>query len=107
MATNLIPFNATGFQPSASSSATVKPDQTRRSWWSPIFGWSSDPDYVSPDSSATVKLVSRSDRVAPVVFTEEKARRLRMLTQETYHDKMYHSAIASRLATEYGDKSDL
>lgn len=36
----------------------------------------------------------------PVIFTEEKARILRKATREgkTFHDKWYHSAIASRLA---------
>ncbi|KAG0554964.1 hypothetical protein M758_12G136900 [Ceratodon purpureus] len=36
-----------------------------------------------------------------VVFTEEKARRLRQENRatQTFHDKWYHSAIASRLAT--------
>ncbi|THU52344.1 hypothetical protein C4D60_Mb10t03030 [Musa balbisiana] len=37
-----------------------------------------------------------------VAFTEEKARELRMRTMETeaFHDVMYHSAIASRLASD-------
>jgi hypothetical protein len=41
----------------------------------------------------------RSERT--VVFTEEKARRLRKENRatQTFHDKWYHSAIASRLAT--------
>lgn len=40
----------------------------------------------------------RSERV---IFTEEKARRLRKENRATmtFHDKWYHSAIASRLAT--------
>ncbi|KAI3754279.1 hypothetical protein L1987_54059 [Smallanthus sonchifolius] len=42
---------------------------------------------------------------SPVNFTEEKARKLRMLTTETasFHDAMYHSAIASRFASDFSD----
>lgn len=40
-------------------------------------------------------------RLGRVIFTEEKARRMRKENRatSTFHDKWYHSAIASRLAT--------
>jgi hypothetical protein len=45
---------------------------------------------------------------APGCFTEEKARQLRMKTMETelFHDALYHSAIASCLASDFSDRSD-
>ncbi|KAK9069089.1 hypothetical protein SSX86_013205 [Deinandra increscens subsp. villosa] len=98
--------------------------QPRKSWWTPLFGWSSDPDYIidsatntdqiKPNNitfSATISDQSGLDRKAvrsPAKFTEEKARKLRMLTMETesFPDAMYHSAIASRLASDFSDRSD-
>ncbi|KAL3824319.1 hypothetical protein ACJIZ3_020348 [Penstemon smallii] len=91
-------------------------NSTRSSnWWTPIFGWSSEPNYIN----GAVKIesgqeggMSRPDngsgRVRPEKklfkgwFTEEKAKELRKKTMETstFHDIMYHSAIASRLASD-------
>ncbi|KAF7152069.1 hypothetical protein RHSIM_Rhsim01G0078800 [Rhododendron simsii] len=47
-------------------------------------------------------------RFALGTFTDEKARRLRLMTTDTgaFHDAMYHSAIASRLVSEFSDQSD-
>uniref|UniRef100_A0A453EAW0 Uncharacterized protein n=1 Tax=Aegilops tauschii subsp. strangulata TaxID=200361 RepID=A0A453EAW0_AEGTS len=52
-------------------------------WWAPLLGWSGQPDYIEPQPAA------------------EPARqlRLRMMETESFHDVMYHSAIASRLAS--------
>ncbi|KAJ0759761.1 hypothetical protein HanPI659440_Chr04g0140101 [Helianthus annuus] len=104
--------NTSAFTASASSSGK---------WWTPLFGWSSDPDYIHNSSSTTViegsesvtetldldkrdECRSRSgsgSRFTPGGFTEEKAKQLRMKTVETnFHDVMYHSAIASRLASD-------
>ncbi|KAJ0816647.1 hypothetical protein HanPI659440_Chr00c11g0722951 [Helianthus annuus] len=104
--------NTSAFTTSASSSGK---------WWTPLFGWSSDPDYINNSSSTTVtdgsvtvtetetsdldkrdECRSRSgSRFTPGGFTEEKAKQLRMKTVETnFHDVMYHSAIASRLASD-------
>ncbi|RWV97409.1 hypothetical protein GW17_00039803 [Ensete ventricosum] len=81
-------------------------------WWVPLFGWSSEPDYIDGPvtQEASVKGVAaetegKSRRPAGrrfATFTEEKARELRMRTMETeaFHDVMYHSAIASRLASD-------
>ncbi|KAL8239773.1 hypothetical protein R6Q59_016340 [Mikania micrantha] len=102
---------------SASSSGNRKPDPQRKSWWTPLFGWSSDPDYIdSHKNSTNTTSLSDSDpdqrtvrsRVSPANFTDEKARKLRMMTMESesFHDAMYHSAIASRLASDFSDRSD-
>ena len=115
MASTLSVFNPTGIRASAVSGPR-KLDQNRRrasqpTWWSPIFGWSSDPDYIVGESaeksagalegkdSETAR--SRS-RFTLGCFTEEKAKQLRRKTMESasFHDIMYHSSIASRLASD-------
>ncbi|XP_061365091.1 uncharacterized protein LOC133308477 [Gastrolobium bilobum] len=97
-----------------SAAAPGKPDPENQKagssiWWAPLFGWSTDPDYLS---SSSLKVSEGSDperepvrprsKFAPGCFTEEKARQLRKKTMETstFHDIMYHSAIASRLASD-------
>ncbi|KAK1436827.1 hypothetical protein QVD17_02611 [Tagetes erecta] len=87
-------------------------------WWSPLFGWSSDPDYIHNHNSTTdgsvtdVSDLKKGDRCKPCFtpggFTEEKAKQLRMKTIETanFHDVMYHSAIASRLASDVSGQYD-
>ncbi|KAI3701477.1 hypothetical protein L6452_26583 [Arctium lappa] len=119
---------------STSTAGHHKSDSQRKSWWTPLFGWSSEPDYIdsgntensrknTTTTTTTTTLSTRSgavsesdldqrtvrSRISPVNFTEEKARKLRMLTKETesFHDAMYHSAIASRLASDFSDRSDL
>ncbi|KAK8581263.1 hypothetical protein V6N13_144299 [Hibiscus sabdariffa] len=108
----------------ASSGSLERPDPRRKkpvsssssssSWWAPLFGWSSNPDYLNggntgltserktdvadPDSDP-----SRSRlRCTTGCFTEEKAKQLRRKTMENaaFHDMMYHSAIASRMASD-------
>ncbi|KAL3511847.1 hypothetical protein ACH5RR_024564 [Cinchona calisaya] len=89
-------------------------------WWTPLFGWSSDPDYVqvqqtsnshSNDANRSIKSEpgrgtnsssSSRSKFGVGCFTEEKAKELRRKTREnsTFHDIMYHSAIASRLASD-------
>ncbi|XP_038898524.1 uncharacterized protein LOC120086132 [Benincasa hispida] len=116
MATNLAVFHPAPIR--ASSSGKSEPNRrkaTAPKWWSPIFGWSSEPDYVL--SSAAEQSVLNAEpeleggrtrsRFAPGCFTEEKAKLLRMKTLEssTFHDIMYHSAIASRLASDLSDRS--
>ncbi|KAK2974355.1 hypothetical protein RJ640_021211 [Escallonia rubra] len=89
-------------QPSSSSS---------QSWWTPLFGWSSDPDYISSAAGSAAEDVGPAakqaswSRFAPGCFTEEKARQLRMKTLDTttFHDIMYHSAIAARLASDVSE----
>ncbi|XWS20374.1 hypothetical protein CRYUN_Cryun31cG0096000 [Craigia yunnanensis] len=104
----------------ASSGSLKKPDPSRKkpvsssSWWTPLFGWSSNPDYLNNSNaghpSERKPEVSNSDtdpgrsrsRRALGCFTEEKAKQLRRKTMEnaSFHDMMYHSAIASRLASD-------
>ncbi|KAK6148941.1 hypothetical protein DH2020_016466 [Rehmannia glutinosa] len=80
-------------------------------WWAPLFGLSSEPDYISGNvkiEAGSGQIEHGSGRVAPEknlfrgCFTEEKAKELRKKTVEssTFHDIMYHSAIASRLASD-------
>ncbi|CAH8358265.1 unnamed protein product [Eruca vesicaria subsp. sativa] len=85
-----------------------KPDQTGKkpgSWWAPLFGWSSEPDYVNnnnSNNSSSVNLESDLDKTTRRCLTEEKAKQLRMKIAQvsTFHEVMYHSAIASRLASD-------
>ncbi|KAK4359460.1 hypothetical protein RND71_021689 [Anisodus tanguticus] len=109
------------------SSNRVNPDLTRSKptsmssssarWWIPLFGWSSEADYIV-DSRSTISKTGPSKEVSgqisdpeagrvryklqPGCFTDDKAKELRKMTIESYnfHDKMYHSAIASRLASD-------
>ena len=88
------------------------------SWWTPLFGWPSEPDYfeesvageagypVEKKAEKETQEMRRSGR--SIAFTEDKARRLRMMTAETsaFHDIMYHSSIASRLASDFSARSD-
>ena len=128
MATHLLTFRPTGIYACAVP-GHPKPDPTGRkstssssstNWWGPLFGWSTEPDYLDSDSktedkekreleSETAEKPARSSKFSPGCFTEEKARQLRMMTYKTlsFHDPMYHSAIASRLASDFKDRSDL
>lgn len=75
-------------------------------WWAPLLGWSGQPDYIDGAPPAPPR-EEEDERAAKGqgqrrfgVLTEEKARQLRarMVETESFHDAMYHSAIASRLA---------
>ncbi|KAK4395296.1 hypothetical protein Sango_1683900 [Sesamum angolense] len=109
MATTIHSFRT----PIVSSAASPNPRNRRsppaaalsNSWWTPIFGWSSEPDYIG----GGVKIEAADNGSAGAeknlfrgCFTEEKAKELRKKTVETstFHDIMYHSAIASRLASD-------
>ncbi|XP_038880363.1 uncharacterized protein LOC120072011 [Benincasa hispida] len=125
MATNLLTFPPAGIRACAAS-ADRRSDHNRRktssssNWWAPVFGWSSEPDYIDSANKAEPQDlaggVSKSDpetksvraRFSPGCFTEAKARQLRMMTTETesFHDVMYHSAIASRLASDFKTRAD-
>ncbi|KAL2338326.1 hypothetical protein Fmac_012772 [Flemingia macrophylla] len=88
-------------------------------WWTPLFGWSSEPDYIDSDNKSLSMQPAKLEAVPPANesktarprfaggFTEEKARQLRKMTVESFHDTMYHSAIASRLASDFDARSDL
>ena len=73
-------------------------------WWAPLLGWSGKADYIEAPAPAAdaAKEAAAAGRGRAFVggLTEEKARELRarMAQTESFHDAMYHSAIASRLA---------
>ncbi|CAO2205403.1 unnamed protein product [Urochloa humidicola] len=90
-------------------------------WWAPLLGWSGQPDYIDAQPAAAPAAAAAADELLMQqhlqghrgaasrrfgVLTEDKARRLRMQMMETesFHDAMYHSAIASRLASAAPDK---
>ncbi|XP_073129038.1 uncharacterized protein [Henckelia pumila] len=89
--------------PIISSAASINPPRPRSthsiSWWAPIFGWSPEPDYIN-GSARTDSVQEKSCFRGRL--TEEKAKELRKKTVATssFHDIMYHSAIASRLASD-------
>lgn len=119
MASNLLHF-----RPAVIGACAQRADQDRRknpsssNQWIPLFGWSSEPDYIDStskthcqektlgvsESGSNPKALST--RYAPGCFTEEKAKQLRMMTMETeaFHDAMYHSTIASRLASDFRNR---
>ncbi|XP_071911844.1 uncharacterized protein [Coffea arabica] len=126
MATTMLPISAVGVRACASTGTRKADVNNRRSsssnWWSPIFGWSAEPDYIDTDNKrgdlSSISKKSEQDqdpkpvaksRFAPGSFTAEKARQLRMMTtgSSTFHDVMYHSAIASRLASDFSGRSEL
>ncbi|KAH0466399.1 hypothetical protein IEQ34_003637 [Dendrobium chrysotoxum] len=85
-------------------------------WWTPLFGWGAQPDYIdcgdqsSPEKAAATDPAMESRKSSARIFTgftEEKARelRMRMLETESFHDAMYHSSIASRLASDVRRRS--
>ncbi|XP_068649137.1 uncharacterized protein [Aristolochia californica] len=112
--------------PSSSSSGRRKSDRSdahrlrvsSSNWWTPLFGWASDPDYTNDheEDAAAQKARNVPDkenaesqprrRYAPGCFTQEKAKQLRLKTMETetFHDVMYHSSIASRLASDLSNR---
>ncbi|TKW13738.1 hypothetical protein SEVIR_5G120500v4 [Setaria viridis] len=85
-------------------------------WWAPLLGWSGQPDYIDAQPGAAaaeeaqhqLQQQTRAGAAARRfgVLTEDKARqlRMRMMETESFHDAMYHSAIASRLASAAPDK---
>ncbi|GJN37325.1 hypothetical protein PR202_gb26263 [Eleusine coracana subsp. coracana] len=80
-------------------------------WWAPLLGWSGQPDYIDAQPAAASEEPQHRGAAAPRrfgVLTEDKARQLRMQMMETesFHDAMYHSAIASRLASAAPDGTD-
>ncbi|XP_051223460.1 uncharacterized protein [Lolium perenne] len=97
----------TTFRPRASASTSADTKRVRAGapdggkWWAPLVGWSGRADYLE---AATPVVAEEEEDKAGRSFvgrlTEEKARQLRarMAEMESFHDAMYHSAIASRLA---------
>ncbi|XP_010688090.2 uncharacterized protein LOC104902108 [Beta vulgaris subsp. vulgaris] len=111
MATNLLPTHSFLAPSTTTFRRKTAVNSTSGKWWTPIFGWSSDVDYI--DSSSKDENPAKSDnipakpRFSPGSFTEEKAKQLRLMTKDTaaFHDVMYHSAIASRLASDFSGRN--
>ena len=80
-----------------------------------MFGWGAEPDYIesgegSSPETASAPVQAEGRRITALrytAFTEEKAKelRMRMMETESFHDVMYHSAIASRLASDVRRRS--
>ncbi|KAL2929423.1 SH3 domain and tetratricopeptide repeat-containing protein 1 [Bienertia sinuspersici] len=114
MATTILPTHTFSVRASAASDNTRRKTSTGTTsggkWWAPIFGWSTNADYIDSSSSSKEESkalrsesVSEKSKFSRGCFTEEKAKQLRMMTKDTasFHDAMYHSAIASRLASDF------
>ncbi|KAH0925968.1 hypothetical protein HID58_018224 [Brassica napus] len=70
---------------SSGSGSMKNPDPNRKkpvSWWAPLFGIPSEPDYLNIETSSSVAPESNGSEAS------------------TFHEVMYHSAIASRLASD-------
>ncbi|KAL5065022.1 hypothetical protein RYX36_026759 [Vicia faba] len=117
MASSMIPIRAVAIQACAGSGNRIPdPDLRKNSsstnWWTPLFGWSSEPDYINSDNKAPNPQSESDPTLKPAKLrfagglTEEKAKQLRMMTTDSFHDTMYHSAIASRLASDFKARSD-
>ncbi|WOG91175.1 hypothetical protein DCAR_0310423 [Daucus carota subsp. sativus] len=113
MATSYLPFRATTVRSAFRNHDSSRTQKTSNpKWWAPLVSWSSEPDYFDSDLSAKAEAKPETtepikSRIAPGSFTEEKARKLRLMTKDTaFHDAMYHSVIASRLAFDSNDRSD-
>ncbi|KAF8034434.1 hypothetical protein BT93_C0670 [Corymbia citriodora subsp. variegata] len=137
MATALLPYGPLAVRAAASSSSADRnpgpagrrtPASSNNKWLGPIFGFSSEPSYIDSagggkdacssrkadleGSSSSLSAAAKPGRSRPnpIRFTEEKARLLRLITSHhaaSLHDAMYHSAIASHLASDFGNQADL
>jgi hypothetical protein len=100
---------ATAFRPRATVVASASAGAKRLragapkggKWWAPLVGWSGRADYI--ETAAPVVEEEEEEKAGRSFaggLTEEKARqlRVRMAEMDSFHDAMYHSAIASRLA---------
>ncbi|GAA0147037.1 hypothetical protein LIER_06837 [Lithospermum erythrorhizon] len=122
MSTAMLPIKPAGVRACATTTSHRKAEVSKgkvstSKWWGPVFGWSTEPDYIvdteenkknniDPDPKTAMfgsGSVSSKPRFAPGAFTEEKARQLRIMTTETtaFHDAMYHSSIATKLASDF------
>ncbi|KAK4599226.1 hypothetical protein RGQ29_009327 [Quercus rubra] len=70
-------------------------------WWTPLFGWSSKPDYIDSRNSNNKKQIKSEKLEMELDLARTRTRFTPMMTKETksFHDKMYHSAIASHNPT--------
>ncbi|XP_062230917.1 uncharacterized protein LOC133928544 [Phragmites australis] len=96
---------AVSVRPRASAAAgVVRAGADGGKWWAPLLGWSARADYLEAPAPVVAPAAEEAGKAGQRAFvgglTEEKARELRarMVETESFHDAMYHSAIASRLA---------
>uniref|UniRef100_A0A7N0T7T9 Uncharacterized protein n=1 Tax=Kalanchoe fedtschenkoi TaxID=63787 RepID=A0A7N0T7T9_KALFE len=118
MSTSFITFNPTALSAAARCKRDPSSNNNRKqpsstSWFAPLFGWPNTPDYIESAADPQTadpepKAAAARSRFVPRGFTDEKAKQLRMMTtgRDAFHDVMYHSAIASRLASDFSIKSD-
>ncbi|CAA2976163.1 uncharacterized protein LOC111407823 [Olea europaea var. sylvestris] len=108
MASGLLPFRPLTIVRASISADDRKPEAKKSSsyhWWAPLFGVSSEPDYLQSDyKKSNPDPIEARSRFTPGSFTEEKAKQLRRMTTNTSSHDMYHSAIASRLASDFADR---
>eukprot|EP01018_Ginkgo_biloba_P009661 Gb_38573 [translate_table: standard] len=86
-------------------------EKTKFRWWVSLLGWRPDdgsikfdaPKSVVEDADNEERKNTRQSKFMPGKFTPEKAKLLRknLMATASFHDKMYHSAIASRLASSH------
>ncbi|KAH6803123.1 hypothetical protein C2S51_034569 [Perilla frutescens var. frutescens] len=104
----MLPFQPVVVHPAA---ATISIDGNKSpKWWAPLFGFASEPDYINPGDKKSKPAEGdwkpAKTRFAPGSFTEKKAKQFRRMTCDasSFHETMYHSAIASRLASDFSDR---
>ncbi|XP_047308113.1 uncharacterized protein LOC124911653 [Impatiens glandulifera] len=116
MATSITPIRSIVIRASSNSDPSRRPTTSSANWWTPLFGFSSDQiNYIETTTSTAkpsvvVVVDTKKSTRSPSAgrLTSEKARQLRILTSETstFHDVMYHSAIASRLASDFSHNNN-
>ncbi|KAG7030406.1 hypothetical protein SDJN02_08753, partial [Cucurbita argyrosperma subsp. argyrosperma] len=109
MTTNLLVFRPIGIRPSASAGTGHRksdPQRHYRPWWKPC-----PPNKITegaqpnPNSDSNSAEKAAGSRFSPGGLTAEKARQLRIMTSKTdcFQDGMYHSGVASRLASDFSN----
>ncbi|GFP90440.1 hypothetical protein PHJA_001187900 [Phtheirospermum japonicum] len=103
MANSISSFRSPIFSSATPTHRNIPPQAVQSNGWlAPLFGWSSEPDYINGSIKIEADRVDSEKSLFRGCFTSEKAKELRRKTIEssTFHDIMYHSAIASRLASD-------
>lgn len=110
MTTNLLIFRPIRIRPSAASGSNFdhrkpKPHLHVRPQWRPGLL-----DYINDNTEPDLDSIEKvaESRFSIGCFTEEKARQLRIMTTKgnSFREGMYHSAIASRLASDFSNANN-
>ena len=103
MATNLISFQPIGIRAYAASGDSHRRNSSSSSsnWFTPLFGWSFDPDYIDAEtdnarpyqvalskSKQDLETKTSRSRFAFGCFTAEKAKQLRLMTTSSLMDML-------------------